>query len=176
MTLKELSNAAEQDMRDYYLASRFLAQEAKLLDQRRFAEWLKLIDDEVSYKVYMRLSAIEFDREINPEAFHVHDNKRNLALRVERATCGSGWSELPPSRTLRLVGSIMVNRTDHDNVIEVENALNLYRQRATTGPGDLIAVRRTDWLRMDGTELKLLKRVVIPTDSSLNTPNLGVLL
>ena len=176
MTVKELSNAADQDMRDHYIASRFLAEEAKLLDQRRFAEWLKLVDDEVSYKVYMRLSAIDFDREVNPDAFHVHDDKRNLALRVERAKSGSGWSELPPSRTLRLVGSIMVNRTDRDDVIEVENALNLYRQRASTGPGDLIAVRRTDWLRMGEEGPKLLKRVVIPTDSSLNTPNLGVLL
>ncbi|AJR27114.1 hypothetical protein TZ53_25070 (plasmid) [Sphingobium sp. YBL2] len=163
-------------MRDNFIANRFLSHEAKLLDQRRFTEWLDLLDDEIRYIVPLRLMALDFDREVRADSFHINDGKVNLKVRAKRSSVSSGWGETPPSRTLRLVGSVMTDRIDQEGVLEVESAVIIYRQRAAIGQGDVLAFRRTDWLRIDGGTVKLLKRVALLTDASLATPNLAIFL
>ncbi|WP_440207484.1 aromatic-ring-hydroxylating dioxygenase subunit beta, partial [Campylobacter coli] len=43
-----------------HLASRFLSLEAKLLDERRYDEWLDMLGDQITYEVPIRLSRREF--------------------------------------------------------------------------------------------------------------------
>lgn len=41
----------------------FLAQEALLLDERRFDEWFALLDDEIVYEVPLRISSLHYKDE-----------------------------------------------------------------------------------------------------------------
>lgn len=164
------------DPATFHAASRFLAQEAKLLDERRFDEWLGLLDDDIIYEVPIRVARLKFADETAGKAHFIYDTKARLKVRVERLNCGDCWSETPPSRTVRIVGSVMIDPTEHADVIEVESALLLYRQRGDDTPGDMIPVRRNDLIRLHPDGMKLLKRRALIADTTLRTPNLSVFL
>jgi len=127
-------------------AHRFLALEARLLDE-------------------------------HPEnAFHVRDSKALIKNRVARLKSGFAWSETPPSRTLRLLGNVFVSAIRSADVIEVESAMLLYRQRGTDATSDVIPVRRRDVIRFAGEHGKLLSRRAELLETVMHTPNLGVFL
>ena len=162
------------DPATFHVASRFLALEAKLLDERRFDEWLDLLDDDILYEIPIRMARLSFANETAGKGHFIYDTKARLKIRVDRLNCGDCWSESPPSRTVRVVGSMMIDPTDRADVIEVESALLLYRQRGDDMPGDVIPVRRNDLIRMRADGPKLLKRRALIPDTTLRTPNLGV--
>ncbi|HJP67829.1 MAG TPA: aromatic-ring-hydroxylating dioxygenase subunit beta [Sphingomicrobium sp.] len=168
------TNRAMTEAEAFFAASKFLAFEAKLLDERRFDEWYELLDDDIVYEVPIRLAKIKFSDETQAGGHFIFDTKRRLKVRIDRLNCGECWSETPPSRTVRVVGSVLTGWTDRPDVIEVESALLLYRQRSNDADGDLIPVRRTDELRIGDAGVKLLKRRALLSDISLRTPNLGV--
>lgn len=156
------------------IAHTFLAQEAKILDERRFWDWYALLDDELEYFVPIRQSKLAFADEVEAGSFRIKDNKQHVHIRIKRLECGAGWAETPPSRTLRVVGSVLVDRTERSDVILVESALLLYRQRGHDERGDVIPVRRQDLLRLTDDGVRLLKRTALLTEAVLTTPNLGV--
>lgn len=160
----------------FFLASRFLSYEAKLLDERRFEEWLNLLDDEIVYEVPTRIAKAQFAEETSAGACRICDDKKMLQIRVNRLNSGHCWSESPPSRTLRVVGSVIVNATDEPTVLEVESALIIYRQRGDDAPGDIVPVRRSDRIRFASGRAKLLRRRALITETVLHTPNLGIFL
>ncbi|HKR90147.1 MAG TPA: aromatic-ring-hydroxylating dioxygenase subunit beta [Phenylobacterium sp.] len=160
----------------FLIASKFLAHEARLLDERRFDQWYELLDDELLYEVPIRLAMTKFEDETRGAGHIISDTKRRIKVRIDRLNCGDCWSESPPSRTVRIVGSVLASLTDDPRIIEVDSALMLYRQRSNNEPGDLIPVRRYDLLRVAKAEVKLLKRRALLADTMLRTPNLGVFL
>ncbi|SDB87913.1 ethylbenzene dioxygenase beta subunit [Raineyella antarctica] len=157
-----------------HLAEDFLAREAKLLDERRFDEWLTMIDDEIVYEVPIRSARLSFEDEVSGGGYRIRDDKPLLALRVARLDSGQAWAEVAPSRTLRVVGSVIVERGESADVVNVESALLLYRQRGHDELGDVIPVRRQDQLRLTADGPRLLRRTALLTTAILQTPNLGV--
>lgn len=164
------------DPATYTLAAQFLAHEARLLDEGRDEEWLDLLDDELLYTVPSRQSALPHSDEINRKAWRVRDTKAHVVTRVKRGDEGHAYSEVPPSRTARLVGSIEVARTDREDVFAVYSTVLIYRQRGIDVHFDLIPARRNDLLRLTPEGPRLLRREVILTETTLKTPNLGVFL
>lgn len=164
------------ELTGFLRASQFLAYEAKLLDERRFEEWLNLVDDEIVYEVPARIAKTHFADETPSGASRICDDKKMLQIRVNRLNSGHCWSESPPSRTLRVVGSVIVSATDEPDVLEVESALIIYRQRGDDALGDIIPVRRSDRIRFAPGRTKLLRRRALITETVLHTPNLGIFL
>lgn len=160
----------------HLLAQEFLATETKLLDERRFREWFALLDDDIVYHVPLRQARLEFDKEVPAGAFRILDTKSHIETRIKRLESGAAWAETPPSRTLRVVGSLIVETTDRPDVIVAESALLLYRQRGHDDRGDVIPVRRRDRLRLTPAGVRLLRRDALITEAVLTTPNLGVFL
>jgi len=158
------------------MAQEFLATEAKLLDERRFRDWYALLDDEIAYHVPLRQARLAFEDEVPAGAYRLLDSKKHIETRIKRLETGAAWAETPPSRTLRLVGSLMVETTDRPDVLVVESAMLMYRQRGHDAPGDVIPVRRRDELRLTSAGLRLLRRDALITEAVLQTPNLGVFL
>lgn len=157
-----------------FMAQEFLATEAKLLDERRFWDWYALLADDIVYHVPLRQARLAFEDEVPPGAFRIKDSKSHIETRLKRLDSGAAWAETPPSRTLRLVGSLLVETTDKPDVIVAENALIMYRQRGHDDKGDIIAVRRRDQLRLTADGLRLLRRDALIAEAVLTTPNLGV--
>jgi 3-phenylpropionate/cinnamic acid dioxygenase small subunit len=155
--------------------TQFLGLEAKLLDEGREDDWLELLDEELLYVVPIRLATENRADEIQHDAFRIRDTKYHVRTRLQRLATGKAYSEIPPSRTMRLVGSIVVEGVQGD-VVRVSSSLLLYRQRGIDEHFDLIPCRRNDTLRRTGDGLKLLTREVILTEVGIATPNLAVFL
>src|SRR5512142_687261 len=102
----------------------FLYREARLLDERRFHEWLRLFTDDVHYWMTARTNryprsskaiaifdADRYSRE-DPETaddFGLFDEDiGTLRARVARLDTGMAWAEDPPSRTRHLITNIEV--------------------------------------------------------------------
>lgn len=160
------------DAETFLIAQNFLAKEAKLLDERRYDEWLEMIDEEIVYHVPIREAKLNFADEHGSGAYRIKDVRSLVETRIKRLNSGQAWAEVAPSRTLRLVGSLIAER--EGDIIKAESALIIYRQRGHDDPGELIPVRRQDQLRMAAGGVKLLSRDAFITEVVLTTPNLGV--
>ncbi|WP_411722267.1 aromatic-ring-hydroxylating dioxygenase subunit beta [Mycetocola sp.] len=154
----------------------FLGTEARLLDEGDLEAWYLLLDDEIHYETPIRVSTELPKDEVIRGAFRIRDDKAAVRTRIDRYNTGIAYSEVPPSRTLRLVGSIEVRTTDEAGVYAVASALVLYRQRGIDTYFDLIPARRNDLIRITPAGARLQRREVILTETSLATPNLGLFL
>ncbi|CAJ1509988.1 aromatic-ring-hydroxylating dioxygenase subunit beta [[Mycobacterium] burgundiense] len=155
-------------------ATQFLGLEARLLDEGREEEWLDLLGEQLQYVVPVRQATEPRSNEISKTSFRLRENKATIAKRVERLNTGFAYAEVPPSRTLRVVGSIEVTGFDGD-VVDVSSALLLYRQRGIDPHFHLIPARRYDKIQLTPSP-QLVWREVILTETVLATPNLGVFL
>jgi 3-phenylpropionate/cinnamic acid dioxygenase small subunit len=159
----------------FFVVQNFLALEAKLLDERRFDEWFQMLDDKIDYHVPIRLARLAYGDEMPQDAYRIRDDKNLIRIRIDRLQSGHCWAETPPSRTLRVVGSLIVQQKA-DDLVAVESAMILYRQRGHDQLGDVVPVRRQDELRLTSQGPRLSKRTAIITEVVLTTPNLGVFL
>ncbi|MCT7660662.1 aromatic-ring-hydroxylating dioxygenase subunit beta [Mycobacterium deserti] len=155
--------------------TQFLNKEARLLDEGREVEWLELLHDDLSYVIPVRQATEPRSKEISRTGFRVRDEKIHVIKRVERLNTGHAYSEVPPSRTLRVVGSVEITGVDGD-VVDVASALLVYRQRGIDQHFDLIPARRYDRIKFGGSGPQLLSREIILTETTLATPNLGIFL
>ncbi len=170
------TRAAPPDPQLVASVHQFLAYEARLLDEGREEEWYELLDDDLLYTIPIRQSTEPRSEEITPGAYRVRDTKAHIRTRLDRTLTGNAYSEVPPSRTMRLVGSVEVTATATADIVEVCSALLLYRQRGIDPYFDLIPCRRNDRLRLTADGIRLLSREVILTETSLATANLATLL
>src|SRR5215813_13306155 len=113
----------------------FLYREARLLDERRFHEWLELLTDDVRYWMPVRsnrypkaskaISILDPDRYAeeelakNDELAILDETKETLARRIARLDTGMAWAEDPPSRTRHLIANIEVEAGSTDTELTV---------------------------------------------------------
>lgn len=173
-TPKNTSVASDAELRA--VVTQFLALEARLLDEGREEDWLDLLDDDLIYEVPKRQATEPRSDEYAQQGWRIRDTKTHMRTRIDRLNTGIAYSEVPPSRTLRVVGSIEIQGTDAPDVVAVSSALMLYRQRGIDPHFDLVPARREDTLRLTAAGPKLLSRRVLNTEVTLATPNLAVIL
>jgi 3-phenylpropionate/cinnamic acid dioxygenase small subunit len=86
----------------------FLVQEARLLDEARFDEWLALFTDDAHYWVPSEpLQASPFDT-----VSLMYDDRRLLETRVRRLASPRIYSQEPRSRTSRIVANVTIDEND----------------------------------------------------------------
>ena len=106
----------------------FLYREARLLDERRFPEWLELYTEDDRYwmggrsnrypKTSKAIAILDPDRyaEDDPtregELAILDETRETLARRVARLDTGMAWAEDPPSRTRHLIANIEIEPGD----------------------------------------------------------------
>src|SRR5215208_5733840 len=113
----------------YLAICQALYQEAALLDQRRFEEWLQFLTEDVVYQAPVRMTRERGKPDISDEMFHFDDNYGSLRLRVERINTNFAWAEDPPSRTRHVVSNVQVFATEREDEVEVRSGLLVYRNR-----------------------------------------------
>jgi benzoate/toluate 1,2-dioxygenase beta subunit len=89
-----------------------LEREARLLDQLRYEDWLKLYAPECVYWVPATPNGGDPRREVAV----MFDDRRRLEDRVYRLRTGFAWSQAPASRTVRLITNVEVFATGDDAV------------------------------------------------------------
>lgn len=159
----------------FLLANEFLAREARLLDERRFDEWFEMLHDDIVYFVPIREGRMSFAEEWGAGGYRIRDDKVLIDVRIKRLKTGFAWAETPPSRTLRVVGSVVAEPIGDDR-IQIDSAMILYRQRGHDQKGDVIPVRRRDEVILVGQAPLLLRRTAEIAEVVLSTPNLGLFL
>jgi 3-phenylpropionate/cinnamic acid dioxygenase small subunit len=83
---------------------RFLIREARLLDEGKMEDWLELFTPECLYWIPMVPGGGNPLKEVSL-AF---DDRRRLEDRIYRLRTGYAWSQIPASRTTRLLSNIEV--------------------------------------------------------------------
>lgn len=104
----------------------FLDREARLLDQHRYEDWLGLFADECLYWLPASADGGDPRREVAVS----FDDRRRLEDRIFRLRTGYAWSQIPVSRTVRLVSNVEVFGTDRDSVFMVRSNFLINEFRA----------------------------------------------
>ena len=166
----------------------FLYREARLLDERRFREWLELFTDDASYRMPVRTTrytrrskaiAIQ-DRDRyedddlvkEGELAFLDETRKALEMRVARLETGMAWVEERPSRTRRMIGNIEVEHGDTESEVKVYSNFIMYRNRMETEQ-DFHVGRREDVLRKVDGNWKIARRKIILDQNVLLAKNLS---
>lgn len=104
----------------------FLYDEANLLDERRFHEWLDMLADDLSYFMPMEYNVKAGEhatRELTRREKHMswfNEGKWTLTKRAEQILTGVHWAEEPLSRVCRLVSNVQLQGIETNDAGELE--------------------------------------------------------
>lgn len=104
----------------------FLYDEANLLDERRFPEWLDTLAEDLRYFMPMEYN-VKFGehatRELTKREQHMswfNEGKWSIGKRVEQILTGVHWAEEPLSRVSRLVTNVQLTAIGNNAAGELE--------------------------------------------------------
>src|SRR5919109_5280340 len=97
-----------------------LEREARLLDERRFEDWLALYAE----RCVVWVPAGEQPGDPRREVAIYFDDRRRLEDRIFRLRTGKAWSQVPPSRTMRIVSNVEVFRAAEKLMVRSNLLLN----------------------------------------------------
>ena len=145
----------------------FLYREARLLDERRFHQWLELLTDDVRYWMGARTNRyprnskaiaildpdryVEDDMTRDDELAILDETKTTLVQRVARLDTGMAWAEDPPSRSRHLITNIEVEPGEAAQEVKVYANFIVYRSRAETEQDFYVGARRDVLRRVEGS-------------------------
>jgi 3-phenylpropionate/cinnamic acid dioxygenase small subunit len=143
----------------------FLYNEAALLDERRFPEWLDLLADDIHYHMPIRRN-VKFGEQYrenssaDSEISWFDEGKRILAGRVRQIMTGVHWCEEPFSRVRHIVSNVQILGSTGDQV-DVKSNFFVWQNRLQEEV-NLFVGRREDTLRRDAeTGWKISKRLIL---------------
>src|SRR5437763_8298192 len=144
----------------------FLYREARLLDERRFHDWLQLLTDDIRYWMGNRTNRYpksskaiaildpdrydEDDRSKEDELAILDEDKSTLNARIARLDTGMAWAEDPPSRTRHLITNIEVEPRDAEAEFRAYSNFIVYRSRAELEEDFYVGTRQDVLRRADG--------------------------
>src|SRR6476620_8022943 len=158
----------------------FLYREAELLDERRYAEWLGLLADDIRYWMPMRRNVKfgEGEREFTREATDIawfDEGKDTLTRRVRQIQTGIHWAEEPQSRIAHLVSNVQLVEASPSvadpREVAVKCRFLVYRNRVETET-DILVGKREDLLRRVGDDWRIARRKIILDQNVLLSKNL----
>lgn len=158
----------------------FLYLEAELLDERRLREWLDLFTDDLRYWMPVRYNPLDRPVDLTGElskpgeSYYFNDTKESLRVRIERLYSKTAWSEMPPSRTRRLISNVRIKHDDGTE-IEVRSNFMVYRTRMEKDQ-DLFVGTRNDILRRLNGAMKIARRTIILDQAVLGAKNISIFL
>ena len=158
----------------------FLYQEAELLDERRFEEWLDFLTEDIRYWMPMRRNVKfgELDREFTREGHDINwfdEGKDTLVRRVNQILTGVHWAEEPLSRVCHSVSNIQILDAtpsfSQATEVSIKCRFLVYRNRVETET-DILVGKREDTLRNVNGQWKIAQRKIILDQNVLLAKNL----
>jgi 3-phenylpropionate/cinnamic acid dioxygenase small subunit len=160
----------------------FLFQEARLLDECRFQEWLNLLTEDIRYWMpsmssrygasSKAFSPLDRDRADGDDLALLDETKDSLARRIARLDSGMAWSEEPPSRTCRFISNVIVAESDTKAGLVVHSNFILYRTRSEL-ERDFYVGSRQDVLRAADGSWKIASRKILVPQNVLAAKNVS---
>jgi 3-phenylpropionate/cinnamic acid dioxygenase small subunit len=152
----EVTDAATRDE-----CRRLLEREARLLDEGRFEEWLGLYSEHCVVWV----PAAERPGDPRREVTIFFDDRQRLADRIFRLRTGKAWSQVPPSRTVRMVSNVEVFRAGQKLMVRSNLLLAEFRAGETRQLAAWCAHRLAGG-KIEAKQINLLER-----DQGLRNPS-----
>ena len=152
----------------HHRISQFLYEEARMLDDWQFRDWLAQLDDDIRYTMRTTVNAQTRDRRKGvqpPTTWIFNDNKDQLERRIARLETGMAWAEEPPSRTRHLISNLQISETDY----------LLYRAQKERDETFYVGTRVDKVRRLPGDEWRLLAREIVLDQAVITSHNLSVL-
>ena len=171
--LESLSVAARMALQ--HEVEQWLYDEAAVLDERRYDDWLALLTEDIHYWMPVRRTttaretAQEFTKPGDMAFFD--DDLDMLKMRIQKTTKGNPWAEDPPSRTRHFVSNVRLVDGTTDEPVAACN-FHLYRTRLESEEDSWIG-RREDVLRRVGGEFKLARRHVFLEQTVILSQNMS---
>jgi 3-phenylpropionate/cinnamic acid dioxygenase small subunit len=137
-----------------------------------------MLAEDISYQVPIRITRglVTRDQDFANTGYHMKDDFRTLAMRVERLCTDHAYGEDPPSRTTRLISNVRLDWDGASNEMGVKSNFACYRAQGEETKFDLLMGERRDRLRMIDGEFKLAHRNILLAHTTLPTANLGIFL
>ncbi len=181
--------AASRPARDarYYDIKReveeFLYDEAAMLDERRFPEWLETLSDDLVYFMPMMFN-VKFGEHQQKEKTRIdkdmswfNEGKWTLTKRAEQILTGVHWAEEPLSRVCRLVSNVRLTSIDStaegELQVGVDSRFLIYQNRNEHEQYTFVG-SRADVLRQTPSGWKLARREITIHQSVLLAKNLTI--
>jgi 3-phenylpropionate/cinnamic acid dioxygenase small subunit len=162
----------------------FLYEEAALLDERHYTEWLSLLTDDLTYFMPLRRNvkfgeqAARENTRMGKDISWFDEDKWTLAKRVEQIMTGIHWAEEPFSRVCRLIANVQLTSVtpslEAPAEIAVRSRFLIYQNRVEYET-NLFVGKRNDVLRREGDAWKIARREIILEQSVLTAKNLTVI-
>jgi 3-phenylpropionate/cinnamic acid dioxygenase small subunit len=156
----------------------FYYDEAALLDERLFLDWLALFTDDIRYTMPVRSLRYQADARheftSDNEVKHFDDDKAHLTLSVNRLMSGFAWSDEPRTRTRHVITNVRV-RSGADKPagpLEVHSAFVIHHGRGEHESYVFTGSRKDLLSRVDGS-FRIAKRTIL-LDATVLPTNLGV--
>lgn len=158
----------------WWRVSQFLHLEADLLDERRYEEWLGLLDESIRYRmpIARNVRRDQMDREYTAagEVAWFDEGIATLRQRVAQIKTGIHWAEEPTSRVSHLVTNIRIigsePLTDGAQAVLVRSRF-LVSQHRLQSESNLFVGKREDTLRLSDDDITIIKRDVFLNQSVL---------
>jgi len=171
------------DRETHFEVEQFYYEEAALLDDGRYADWLDLLADDLDYWMPTRTNRLRRQQALSVaargEAAFYDETKESLAWRIRRFDSGMAWAEDPPSRTRHLVTNVMAHHIDPadnpeftEDDLHVHSAFLVYRNRLEREE-NVFAGSRTDVLRRVGDGLRVARRTILLDQNILLAKNIS---
>jgi 3-phenylpropionate/cinnamic acid dioxygenase small subunit len=133
----------------------FIVDEARLLDERRFRDWMALFADDGIYWV----PSVPEQKSPFDQASLFYDDRELMKTRIERLEHPRIHVQTPPSRTAHLVGNVIIEQTDDGRgefLIGSTLIMAEYRDDAQR----IFAGRQRHLLRRDGGTFRIVQKRV----------------
>lgn len=149
----------------------FYRREVLLLQDRRYRDWLKLMDGAIRYRVPVTTSTLQGLVDRDDELGYYDEDLELLNARVAKLESRQSWVEQPPSRLRYFIQLIDVSQQEDGAIVARSNLLLLqYRwnmeQQFSGGRNDTL-------IRPDG-ELRLRNRHVVLDRQAVGNQGLSV--
>ena len=143
----------------------FIYNEAALMDERRYEDWVDLMADDIHYFMPIRKNVKfgEWDHENSDPASEISwfdEGKDVLEGRVRQLVTGVHWAEEPVSRIRHIISNIRVTDVQGDLITATDNFF-VWHNRLLEEV-NLFVGARTNVLRRDpDTGFKVAKRTIL---------------
>lgn len=133
----------------------FLIHEARLLDERRFREWMNLFTEDGSYWV----PAVPNQQSPFNQASLFYDDRQLMKTRIERLEHPLIHVQSPPSNTVHLVGNVTIeSRDDARGEVVIASSVIMTEYRQDTQR--IFAGRQAHRLRREGDAWRIVQKRV----------------
>ena len=171
---------------DYYRLKgeieEFFFDEAELVDNRQFMEWLDMLHEDLRYFMPMRHNVkfgLHDERENTPEDEGIswfNEDKWTVTKRVEQILTGVHYAEEPLSRTSHLITNVQLKTAAPDTKaperVETSCRFLVYLNRVEYETYFFVG-KRYDTLVKQNDEWKLLRREIIIDQNVMMAKNLS---